>query len=313
MFTSPYVFKSKALRALKGNWQTALLVSFFAALPMTVAQLFQATQLPSLVNLTTYEAARAALAGVPASTWTVMGLLGGLSLVLTPVLTLGCNFYFIRRLQKDELGLRGLFSRMGSFGKALLLYLLIYVKTFLWSLLLIVPGLMAALRYSLAPFYLAEDPQISVLEALRKSKETMQGKKMTLFMLDASFLIWLLGAMLMETLLAEISPIVGMVASQFIQLMMATYLNASVAGFYKAASTPEGIANAQTEAAMWLRSVGGGGFAAPGRHFGSDDNEADGAGGNGDADEPNGEPPREGNPADDPDHDGEPPQDGERR
>lgn len=310
MFTSPYVFKSKALRALKGNWQTALLVSFLAALPMTVAQLYQATQLPSLVSLTTYEAARAALAAVPASTWTVMGLLSGLSLVLTPALALGCNFYFIRRLQKDELGLRGLFSRMGSFGKALLLYLLIYVKTFLWSLLLIVPGVMAALRYSLAPFYLAEDPKLSVLEALRKSKETMRDKKLTLFMLDVSFLIWLLGAMLMETLLSALSPIVGMVASQFIQLMMATYMNASVAGFYKAAGTPQGIEQAQTEAAMWLRSVGGGGYAAPGRPFGSDDNEADD---NGDADEPEGGAPPAGGHADDPDQIGETPPDDERR
>ena len=89
---------------MKGNWQTALLVSFLAALPMTVAQLYQATQMPSLVSLTTYEAARAAVAAVPASTWTVMGLLSGLSLVLTPALALGCNFYFIRRLQKGRAG-----------------------------------------------------------------------------------------------------------------------------------------------------------------------------------------------------------------
>jgi hypothetical protein len=53
MIISPYIFKGKALRALKGNWQTALLVSFFAALPMTAAQLFQATQLPSVAALAT--------------------------------------------------------------------------------------------------------------------------------------------------------------------------------------------------------------------------------------------------------------------
>jgi hypothetical protein len=202
--------------------------------------------------------------------------------VLTPALTLGCNFYFIRRLQGEELGFRGLFSRMGGFGKALLLYILIYVKTFLWALLLIVPGVMAALRYSLAPFYLAEDPTLSVTEALQKSKDAMRDKKTTLFLLEVSFLIWLLGAMLAETLLAGVSVILGLVASQFIQLVMAAYLNASVAGFYKAATVPGGIEAAQRDAVNWMRSMSGS-FPGMSRHFGSDDNAGSG---NGDADEP---------------------------
>ena len=291
MIVSPYIFKSKALRALKGNWQTALLVSFFATLPMTAVQLFQATQLPSVAALGDPAALRAAVAAVPAATWTLLGVLSALSLVLTPVLTLGCNVYFIRRLQGEELGFRGLFSRMGGFGKALLLYLLIYVKTFLWALLLIVPGLMAALRYSLAPYYLAQDPTLRVTEALQKSKDAMRDKKTNLFLLEASFLIWLLGAMLTETLLAGVSVILGMVASQFIQLMMAAYLNASVAGFFLAAAAPDGIASAQREAADWLRTMGGS-FPGAMRHFGSDDNAGDESAGdgagdlNGDANEP---------------------------
>lgn len=301
MIVSPYIFKSKALRALKGNWQTALLVSFFAMLPMTAVQLFQATQLPGVAALNDPAALRAAVAAVPAATWTLLGVLSALSLVLTPVLTLGCNFYFIRRIQGEELGFRGLFSRMGGFGKALLLYLLIYVKTFLWALLLIVPGLIAALRYSLAPYYLAQDPTLSVTEALQKSKDAMRDKKMNLFLLEASFIIWLLGAMLTETLLAGASVILGMVASQFIQLMMTTYLNASVAGFYLAAAAPDGIAAAQREAADWLRTVGVN-FPGAARHFGSDDSAegdsaedesaGDGTGGlNGDANEPEDIPP----------------------
>ena len=38
MFLTSYIFKSKAVRSLKGNWQTALIVSFIAALPATVKQ-----------------------------------------------------------------------------------------------------------------------------------------------------------------------------------------------------------------------------------------------------------------------------------
>jgi len=268
MIISPYVFKTRALRALKGNWQTALLVSFFSTLPMTIVQLYQTTQLPDVSGMLSLEAAQAAIAAVDAQVWLLLGLLGGLSLVITPVLSLGRHQYFIQRLQKQELGFVGLFSRMGSFGKALLLYVLIYVKVFLWSLLFIVPGIIAALRYSLAPLYLAQDPQMGVLEALNRSKAAMRDKKLTMFMLQISFMVWLLAALLMEMLLSSLSPVLALVVSQFIQLMMATYLSASVAGFYLAASSPDGIRQAQEEAAAWLRTYGG---SMTRRPFGNDE------------------------------------------
>ena len=59
MIVSPYIFKSKALRALKGNWQTALLVSFCASLPLTLAQLYQATRLPDPAAYASVEALQA--------------------------------------------------------------------------------------------------------------------------------------------------------------------------------------------------------------------------------------------------------------
>ena len=273
MMVSPYVFKSKAVRALKGNWQTALLVSFFSALPLTILQLFQATKLPDLSQFTTYEGMNAAVRAIPSQTWTLMGLIGGLSLVLTPVLALGCNKYFLERLRKQELGFKGLFSRMGSFGKALLLYLLMYVKTFLWTLLFVVPGIMAALRYAMAPFYMADDPALSPLEAIRKSKDAMKDQKTNLLMLELSFVIWLLAAMLAEMLFSGFSYILALVVSQFIQLAMATYLNASVASFYLAASVPEGMRDAQTEAAQWLKNFSNGSFNR--RSFGNDSSQPD--------------------------------------
>lgn len=273
MNVSPFVFKTRAVRALKGNWQTALLVSFFASLPMTVVQLLQLTRLPDLTMLTSFEAMMAAVNAVPDQTWTLLGLVSGLSLVLTPVLAVGCNAYFIERLRGREPGFKGLFSRMGASGKALLLYALIALKVFLWSLLLVVPGIVAMLRYSMAPFYLAEDPDIGVLEALRRSKATMQDKKLSYMMLQLSFLWWLVGALLCESLLSGISPILGMVVSQFIQLFMAAYLNAASAGFYLAASMPGGMERAQAEATHWLQRMGaergvGGIYRRP---FGNDD------------------------------------------
>ena len=283
MRIAPYIFKSKAIRALKGNWQTALLVSFFSSLPLTLLQLAQARLLPDISRLTTQEAMRAAVLAIPQQTWLLLGVLGGLSALITPVLFVGCNQYFIQRIQGKELGFKGLFSRLNITGKSLALYLLMYVKAILWSLLLVVPGIIAFLRYSMAPYYLAQDPQLSPLEALNKSKETMKDKKLTFWVLQISFMGWLLAALFAEMALGGVSPILALVASQFIQLFLATYLNAASACFYLAVAAPGGVEKALRDAALWMRSVGA---RMP---FGNDDNtdnSTDDPSGEGDADEP---------------------------
>ncbi len=260
MTKAPILFKSKAIRALKGNWQTALIVSFVAQLPMILVQLVQTTQLPSVSLWTDVDAIRAAVQAVQPQTWLLVGVLSVVALVLTPALTLGCNNYFICRLKKQELGFAGLFSRMRYLGKALLMYLFIGVKVALWSLLLIVPGIIAYFRYALAPYYLAQNPDMSVREAINASKTAMRENKVSFFILDMSFIGWLIAAMFAEMLLLDISVILALVASQFIQLFMATYLNAAESAFYLAASTPDGMQAAQAEASAWIAGIRGGNY-----------------------------------------------------
>ena len=64
--------------------------------------------------------------------------------------------------------------------------------TFLWSLLLIIPGIIKGLGYSMAMYILAENPDMPALEALKKSQEMMDGHKMELFVLYLSFIGWFL-------------------------------------------------------------------------------------------------------------------------
>ncbi|MDD3214684.1 MAG: DUF975 family protein [Eubacteriales bacterium] len=301
MNVAPYVFKSKAMRALKGNWQTALLVSFMADLPMVVSQLMQNTGLRDISLFSTREAILEAVLAVPSQTWFWMGMVSGLALVVTPVLAVGSNYYFICRLRKQELGFSGVFSRMKVFLKAFFLYLLIVVKVFLWSLLLVVPGIVAMLNYSMAPYYLAEHPESSVWEALNFSKQAMKNQKMNYLLLYLSFIGWLLMAMISEMLLGGISVILALVVSQFIQLYMTTYLNAATASFYLAVSSPDGMAKTQAEAAAWLRSIGW-----PGRRpFGGDSGPDDSSGAGGDTQNPDGGDERPG----EDDNSGEPPDD----
>lgn len=69
-------------------------------------------------------------------------------------------------------------------------YLLVFVYTFLWSLLLIVPGIIKALSYSMTPFVLKDNPELSGNAAIEKSMRMMDGHKMDLFLLVLSFIGW---------------------------------------------------------------------------------------------------------------------------
>ena len=68
-----------------------------------------------------------------------------------------------------------------NFGKAIGTYLLMVVFIFLWTLLLIIPGIIAAISYSMSFFILAEDENIAPMDAIDKSKRMMYGYKWKYF------------------------------------------------------------------------------------------------------------------------------------
>lgn len=74
--------------------------------------------------------------------------------------------------------------------------LLVYVYTALWTLLLIVPGIVKGLAYSLTPFIVKDNPELSPNEAINLSIKMMKGHKFDLFYLYLSFIGWILLAML---------------------------------------------------------------------------------------------------------------------
>ncbi len=81
-------------------------------------------------------------------------------------------------------------QNLGLFGKTLGVYLLMNLFIFLWLLLLIIPGIVAAYSYRMVFYLMIDNPEIGVMEALRKSKEIMNGYKAKLFYLDLSFIGW---------------------------------------------------------------------------------------------------------------------------
>lgn len=66
------------------------------------------------------------------------------------------------------------------------------VYTFLWSLLFIIPGIIASYRYAMTYYVMVDNPNIGPRAAIEKSKEIMNGNKARLFRLDLSFIGWYL-------------------------------------------------------------------------------------------------------------------------
>ena len=75
-------------------------------------------------------------------------------------------------------------------GKVILLQIVMGIFVFLWSLLFIIPGIIAGYRYRFALYNLCENPEMGVMEAIRLSKQQTMGFKLDLFVLDLTFIGW---------------------------------------------------------------------------------------------------------------------------
>ena len=96
--------------------------------------------------------------------------------------------------------------------------LLVTVFIVLWSLLLIVPGIIKAYSYAMVPYLLA-DPNVDVEDAITRSRQMMDGRKMDLFVLHLSFIWWFILGVFTINILNAFYTI--------------PYLQLSTAGFYQ--------------------------------------------------------------------------------
>lgn len=100
-----------------------------------------------------------------------------------------CNFNMDIVENKDpQLGT--IFSKFSMFGKAFLLELLTALMVTLMLCLLIIPGIIASYSLAMAPYIMADNPDITATEALKRSRKMMNGHKLDLFILHLSFIGW---------------------------------------------------------------------------------------------------------------------------
>jgi len=129
---------------------------------------------------------------------------------------LGFSGLFLKRIRGEEVSVKNIFDGFGNFFKSFLLCLFYVIFTMLWSLLLIVPGIIKALGYSMAYYIMYDNPDIKPLEALKKSQAMMKGYKGKFFMLYLSFIGWaLLGLLTLGIGYLWLYPYVGVSMGNF--------------------------------------------------------------------------------------------------
>lgn len=289
-----FFFKEKAKKALKGNWQTAMLVAFFSGIFLTAIQVYQlrflqldTEKMTQLLSVAEYSELWA-LFGLTRNVLVGFGALVLAALLFTPALSLGSNHYFLQRIKGEELGFGGILSRFCIFFRAIWLYLLIAIKVFLWSLVTMIPVLLliffvpnvslamlrnpfltsllsigvaipsvlANLRYAMAPYVMAEKPDTGAWQSIETSKQLMKNQKMNYLALSLSFIGWFLISSLVQMLLQPVSFMAAMVAQLFMQTWISAYMNAAMAAFYTTVSQSDGLKAAMDELQKMFRQAG---------------------------------------------------------
>lgn len=146
--------KQSAKDSLRGRWGTAIGIFFIYIIVTGIAQSF---------------------------------LLG---IFVAPCLLIGLTKVFLQISRNQETNNATLFEGFPIFWKAFGLTFMVGLFTMLWSLLFVIPGIIASLSYSMALYIMADNKSIGIMDAIKESKRITEGYKWDIFVLGLSFIGW---------------------------------------------------------------------------------------------------------------------------
>lgn len=135
---------------------------------------------------------------------------------MSEIWSVGFTVFCLRAARGRPVAISNLMDGFAVFLRLLILIVLMSVFVFLWSLLLIFPGIIASFRYSQAIYILLDHPEMSPMDCIRESSRLMKGHKWELFVLRLSFIGWALLALI---------PLVSIYVSPYVNLTYAGYYN----------------------------------------------------------------------------------------
>ena len=144
--------------------------------------------------------------------------------VLGSFIGVGYAKFNLNLVDKKNAAFETLFEYFSHWKTTTIARLLRALYVFLWSLLFIIPGIVAGFSYAMTDYILAEDPELTADEAISQSKSIMMGNKWRFFCLQFSFIGW--------DILATLAFGIG-------HLWLTPYKQATYAAFYREVSGTE--------------------------------------------------------------------------
>ena len=144
------------------------------------------------------------------------------SLISVP-LTVGYYYHCLSESRGTDTKPGSLMRGFRMTFKSLGIYLLTGILVALGALLFIVPGFILAARYSMAYFVMLDNPEKGVIECMRASGRIMRGHKWRYVVLLLSFILWLIAASLVTTLIG--APLLNIYVLPYMQLCQAGFYN----------------------------------------------------------------------------------------
>ena len=121
----------------------------------------------------------------------VLSLIGAiLYFILGSIIKIGYAKFNLNLVDRLEGSFDDLFSYFSYWKTTVAAAFLQSIYMFLWTLLLIIPGIVARYSYAMTEYILAENPELSADEAISRSKEMMKGNRIRLFCLEFCFIGW---------------------------------------------------------------------------------------------------------------------------
>lgn len=179
-------YKNAALAALKGNWATAVVATIIIVVISTLLSLPSTLLSLSLVDVSV----AAAIQGFDMVTLNYVSY-GLVFLIICP-LAVGAASAFKRLLTGGDGNVTSnmVDDSLSGYWHNFWGMLLMCIFVTLWSLLLVIPGIIKSFSYAMTPYILKDYPELSANQAISLSCKMMKGHKFDLFWLYLSFIGW---------------------------------------------------------------------------------------------------------------------------
>ena len=210
-------YRERAREALKGKWVQASIAGLIAG--VLGSTILYKGYAGSSANVTETEESLAAFSPeiIIAAVLMVVGI-AAVMILIGSLVGLGYAKFNLSLFEEEKADFKMIFSERKRYKDCFVLYLLQFIYISIGSILFVIPGVMAFYAYSMAPYIMVENPEMTAMQALKASKEMMKGNKWRLFCLSFSFIGW--------DILAALSFGIG-------HIILCPYVEAAGAAFYR--------------------------------------------------------------------------------